>query len=109
MVMINIKLKEDSTRQFLTTPSGYTITKDEFVEVDDEDKTIHAYIINRRHIIMKEVTEEAKIEEPKEEIIEKPKEEIIEEPKEEKIKLNEGKVQETIVDEDFKNESVFED
>ena len=54
MTKILMKLKKDSHRDFLTTPSGYTIDK-KWSEVDDSDVTIEGYLSNRTDIDFKEV------------------------------------------------------
>ena len=77
MVKIQIKLNENSNTQVLTTPSGYSITKEEFVEVEDNDTYIQNYLLNRDDIIMKE------------------------------IKIDEGTVKETLIDEVIEDDKIF--
>ena len=95
MAKILIKLKKDSIKQFLTTSSGYTITKDEFAEVDDKDPNIHAYIINRDDIEIADLEEKQKINEGsvkntlKEEVKKEP--EIVEEESKSTLSFDEVK------------------
>ena len=77
MVKIQIKLNENSNTHILTTPSGYSITKEEFVEVEDSDTYIQNYLLNRDDIIMKE------------------------------IKIDEGTVKETLIDEVIEDDKIF--
>ena len=55
MVKIMLKLKKKSQRDFLTTPSGFTVNK-EWSEVDDKDPTIQGYLHYRNDIDIKEVS-----------------------------------------------------
>jgi len=77
MTKIQIKINENSETFILTTPSGYTITRDEYVEVDDSDTNIQYFLLNREDIDMKE------------------------------IKINEGTVKETLIDEVKKDDKIF--
>jgi len=98
-----MKLKQKSKRDYLTTLSGFVVTKDEFNIVDDNDRQIQNFILYRNDIEFKElekVKEELK-ENPKEELKEKPKEELKEKVKEElKEKPNEKP------DEDIKQKKI---
>ena len=95
MTLIKIKLNENSVKDFLTTQSGYTITKEDFCVVDDNDVTIHSYIINRDDLIIEDFKEK------KQKKVDKV------------VKLNEGSVKKTIKDENkeesFKEEIENED
>lgn len=82
-----MKLKEKSVRDFLVTQSGFTITK-EYSEVDDNDKEVQSFIINRNDIFIKNV-EEKIIDSGSE--IKKPKEEVFKEVKPETPKKKESK------------------
>ncbi len=46
MTKLNLKLKNNSEKEFLTTQSGKTITR-EFQVFDDEDKEIEHMLFNR--------------------------------------------------------------
>jgi len=54
MGMIQIKLKNDSHRQHLTTMTGYTINR-EYSIVDDNDREVQRYILNRDDVLIKEL------------------------------------------------------
>ena len=61
MAEIKLKLNKDSTKQFLTTPKGDVITKQDWAVVDDEDKTIHAYLVNRNDLEFEDIKKDKKI------------------------------------------------
>lgn len=93
MSNIKIKLKEDSYKDFLTTPNGIVVGKDDFVIVDDEN--IHSqYLLNRNDIIIEDVDEKKKSNR---------KSKVIKDEPEEKDSTNEGSVSKTIVDNDLTN------
>lgn len=60
MANLMIKLKKDSKREFLTTPSGYSIKKDKYTEVDDKDITIQGFLLNRNDIDFKSTSKKIK-------------------------------------------------
>lgn len=60
MVKILMKLKQTSVRDFLVTQSGYSVLKDEYTLVDDDDKEIQSYIMNRNDILIKNETKTIK-------------------------------------------------
>ena len=64
MVLIKLKLKENSIKDYLVTQSGKTIDKNHFEIVDDTDKDIAYYIANRNDLIFTSYSEEET--EPKE-------------------------------------------
>ena len=64
MVLIKLKLKENSIKDYLVTQSGNTIDKNHFEIVDDTDKDIAYYIANRNDLIFTSYSEEET--EPKE-------------------------------------------
>ena len=72
MTKILIKLQEKSTKQFITTQSGYAILRNEWTEVNDDDREIKRILLYRNDIDIKEVTsvEDIKEEDIKEEVIE---------------------------------------
>lgn len=102
MAMIKVKLSEKSQRQFLLSQSGYVINKEEFTEVDDEDRDIHSFLINRTDIIIGDEEYEKPKEKVAEQKIIKPKKEEkkVEKPKKEKKKeiFAEPAPKKTIVD-----------
>lgn len=55
MSKILIKLKDNSTRFFLTTMSGYSIFRNEWTEVNDNDKEIQRIITYRNDIELKDI------------------------------------------------------
>jgi len=57
MTNIKVKLHKDSIRLHLTTPSGYTIDKEHWEEVNDEDITIKTYFMNRDDILIQDKIE----------------------------------------------------
>lgn len=65
MSKILIKLKKESVRESLTTISGYYITKDKFVEVEDTDKDIESFILYRNDVVIKDSKDKSKKEETK--------------------------------------------
>lgn len=55
MAKIKLKLKQNSIKDFLVTDSGYTINKHDFTVVDDNDKEISYYIVNRNDLMFSPV------------------------------------------------------
>ena len=91
MSNIKIKLKEDSYKDFLTTPNGIVVGKDDYVVIDDEN--IHSqYLLNRDDIIMQDVAEDKKSAK---------KSKVIKDEPDKKDGVNEGSVSETITDNDM--------
>lgn len=60
MANMLMKLKKDAKREYLTTPSGYTIKKNKFTEVDDKDITIQSFLFNRNDLVFKSVPKKIK-------------------------------------------------
>lgn len=57
MSHVKIKLKEDSAKDYLTTPNGIVVTKGDYTIVDDTN--LHAqYLINREDVILEDVEED---------------------------------------------------
>jgi hypothetical protein len=55
MAKIEVKLEKDSTRQFLTTASGFTIEKENWNVVEDTDREINSYLMSREDILIRPI------------------------------------------------------
>ena len=57
MTKIEVKLNKGSEDLFITTASGYTISKEQFTIVDDEDPYIESLLYNREDLDIREYQE----------------------------------------------------
>lgn len=55
MSKVFVRLKKDSVRDRLSTISGYSIVKEEYTEVDDNEQDIKSILIYRNDVEIKDV------------------------------------------------------
>jgi len=109
MSHIKIKLKEDAVKDFLTTPNGVVVGKEDFTVVDDDN--IHVqYLLKRNDIIIEDVKDDVKKVDDVKVDVNKDHDVKVQKSEEDDSKktftkpLNEGSVSDSMVDNDLYSE-----